>query len=138
MPPAPPAIRWFVDESLLGIGKILARARRDVVHPGHPSIPTVQPGDLDEDWLAEVGRLGLVIIGRDRRIRTRPGEVALIKAHALRVFRIAGKRDLGNWGYLVRLIMQWERMEGIVEDWGPGPWFMAVYETRIREIPLPP
>jgi len=39
----------------------------------------------------------LVVIGRDKRIRSRPEELRHLKAAGLRVLRIGGKRDLSTW-----------------------------------------
>jgi hypothetical protein len=83
-----------------------------------------------------VALLGLVVISRDRHIRTKPAELAAFRAHGLRVFWIAGKRDLSNWEYLVRIVRWWDRLEEIVRDRGPGPWFYAINEGSVTEIPV--
>jgi hypothetical protein len=129
-------LRFYVDENTMGLGKVLARARYDTVHPGHRLLPEVPPGTLDTVWMPAVAARQLVVIGRDRHIRTRPGEVALLRQHGLRVFRIAGRRDLGTWGYLVRLVRHWDEMEDVIATRGPGPWFMAIYDARIVELPV--
>ena len=36
---AVPDLRFYVDESALGLGKVLATARTDTIHVGHPLIP---------------------------------------------------------------------------------------------------
>ena len=69
-------LRFFVDETSLGLGKALAIARHDVVHPGHPDLPSVPRGTLDPDWMPIVSAMGLVVISRDKRIRTKPAELA--------------------------------------------------------------
>lgn len=120
MPADPANLRWFVDESALGLGKALAVARRDVVHAGHPLIPEVPLGALDTDWIPEVAARGLVAILRDKRIRTKPGEIALLRQHGLRVFWIAGKRDLATWDYLVRVVRRWDGMELALSTKGAG------------------
>jgi hypothetical protein len=79
MAPDATQLRFFVDESLLGLGKALAYARKDVVHAGHPLTPDAPTGATDEEWIPAVARRGLIAIGRDRHMRTRPGEVALWK-----------------------------------------------------------
>lgn len=79
---------------------------------------------------------GLIVIGRDRRLRTRPGEVALWKAHGLRVFYIAGRRDLSNWEYMGRLVRRWQDIEDTIRDSGPGPWFFHVLETKVKPVSL--
>jgi hypothetical protein len=43
----------------------------------------------DVEWLADVGEAGLVVLMKDKRIRTRPAEQAAVTAHAVRCFCIA-------------------------------------------------
>jgi hypothetical protein len=50
------------------------------------------------------------------------------------VFWIAGKKDLSNWDTLKLIVKSWDRMEEIVRDRGPGPWFQAVSDGGIREL----
>jgi len=104
MPAQANELRFFADENILGVAKALERARRDLVHPGHALLPAVPLGALDTQWIPHVAAAGLTVIGRDRRIRTKPGERALLQAHGLRVFWISGTQDLTTWGYLDRLV----------------------------------
>src|SRR3954468_1507040 len=127
----PSSLRFFFDESALGVGKAPAVARRDVVHAGHALIPEVPLGSLDPVWMPAVALRDLIVIGRDRRIRSKPGELALLLDSGLRVFWIAGKRDLSTWDYLVRLINRWQDMEKVITERGPGPWFMAMVRKQI-------
>ena len=127
--------RFYFDESLLGVGKALAIARTDVVHAGHALVPQAPLGALDTEWIPAVAGLGLVVVARDRRIRTKPAELALLRAHALRVFWLAGKQDESNWGYLVRLVDAWSRIEAFVDNRGAGPWFVAIgKDAHLREF----
>lgn len=130
----PASLRLFFDESALGVGKALAIARRDVIHAGHALIPEVPLGALDPDWMPGVARRGLAVVARDRRIRTKPAEVALLRQHQLRVFWIAGKKDLSTWDSLVRLVRRWDEIDRVLRDRGQGPWFMAINETSITEL----
>jgi hypothetical protein len=116
------------------LGKALAIARRDVVHPGHPLLPEVSLGALDPDWMPIVAAKGLVVISRDRRIRTRPAEVAAYRAAKLRAFWVAGKKDLSTWDNLRRVMKWWDDMEEVVTSKRPGPWFFALNETTVREV----
>lgn len=136
MPADPASLRFYADENILGVGKALARAREDLVHPGHALLPKVPVGTLDVDWMLEIAGRGLVVIGRDRHIKSKPAELAKLHQHGLRVFWIAGKKDLTSWGYLVRLVRRWDQMERIITQRGLGPWFMAINEDRITEIHL--
>jgi hypothetical protein len=119
-------LHFFVDESALGLGKTLAAARRDVVHTGHPLVPEAPLGALDPDWMPAVASRGLAVIARDKRIRTKPAEVALLREHGMRVFWLAGKRDLATWDALVRIVRRWTDIERALQELGGGPWFCAV------------
>ncbi len=63
-------LRFYVDESALGLGKALEAARKDTIHVGHKLIPECPAGVLDPDWIAAVAARDLIVIARDRRIRT--------------------------------------------------------------------
>jgi hypothetical protein len=129
-------LRFFVDESSLAMGKILAIAREDVIHTGHPLMPEVPVGTLDPDWIPAVAARGLAVISRDKRIRTKPAELELFRQHQLRAFWIAGKRDLDNWQTLGRLVRRWDDIEEALRERGPGPWFYAINESGLKEIPV--
>jgi hypothetical protein len=132
--PADSAQLRFVDESALGLGRTLALARRDVIHTGHALIPEVPLGALDPDWIPAVARRHLVVIGRDNRIRTKPAELALLRSYSMRVFWIAGKRDLSTCDALVRVVRRWDDIEEAIPSRGLGPWFMALTDQGLREI----
>lgn len=134
MAPDPQRLRFFADESALGVGKALAIARNDVIHAGHPLIPEVPLGALDTDWIPVVAAKELIVLARDKHVRTKPAELLLFRSHGLRVSWIAGKRDLSNWDNLVRLVRRWDELEGVVANRGPGPWFMAVNDRNIVEL----
>jgi hypothetical protein len=129
-------LRFYVDESALGLGKVLTRARRDTIHAGHILIPECPIGALDPDWLPVVAARGLVVIGRDKHIRSRPGERELLRDHGLRVFRIGGKQDLSTWEWLSRFVRHWEAMETVIEQRPDGPWFYLVNANGLAEVPL--
>lgn len=80
--PARPGLVYFTDENTLGLGKLLRRnGRDDVVYPGHEGLPAVPLGTPDLEWMPVIAELDLVVVTRDRRIRTRPAE--LRQYHAL-------------------------------------------------------
>ena len=115
-------LRFYVDESALGLGKALEAARKDTIHAGHKLIPECPLGSLDPDWIPAVAARDLVVIARDRRIRTRPQELERFRVGGLRVFWVAGKKDLSTWDWLVRLARHWETLERTIriEDQGRG------------------
>jgi hypothetical protein len=137
MPPDRKNLYFYFDESLLGVGKAITIARRDSIHVGHPLIEADFPlGIVDADWLPKVAARDWVVFLRDRRIRTKPAELLAFREHRVRVFWVAGKKNLSVWGTLVRLVNHWPRIERIVLSRGRGPWFMAINESEIVEIPV--
>jgi PIN like domain len=129
-------VRFFADESVLGLGKALTIARRDFIHSGHPLIPRAPVGALDTEWIPEVADRKLIVVARDKRIRTKPAELRLLREHGLRVFWIAGKRDLATWDYLVRVVRRWDEIERRIASQGAGPWFVAINDGNLTDIPL--
>jgi hypothetical protein len=129
MPPV--GVRFYIDESLMGIGKAYAILRRDAVHPGHFDFPDVQLGAKDDEWIPVVAAKGLIVILRDKRTRTRPAERAAIIEHGLRSILIAVKHDLNSWGYNRLLVRHWDKIEANIEELGAGPWRLAVFETTV-------
>ena len=69
----------------------------------HPLIPEVPLGALDPEWIPAVAARGLIAIGRDRRLRTRPAERQAIVEAGLRYVWIGGKRDESSWDWTRRL-----------------------------------
>jgi hypothetical protein len=129
-------LRFYVDESALGIGKALTAARRDTVHVGHPLVPECPLGCPDTEWMPLVAARGLVVIGRDKRIRTRPGEKEVLTSHGLRVIRIGGKKDPSTWEVLGRFVRHWESIEDLLASRPTGPWIYLLNGTGLGEVPL--
>lgn len=127
-------LRFYVDESALGLGKTLCAARKDTIHVGHPLIPECPLGAADTDWMPAVAARGLVVILRDQRIRTRPPEIARFREVGLRVFWLGGKKDLPTWGYLTQVVRHWSAMERIVEGTGPGPWGFTITDGGLAQL----
>lgn len=129
-------LRFYVDESAVGLGKALEAARRDTIHCGHKLIPECPLGVLDTDWMPAAAHRDLVAIGRDRKIRTRPGEREILRSSGLRVFRIGGKRDLPTWDWLLRVVSYWDDMEDVVKVRPTGPWFYLINVNGLAEVDL--
>ena len=132
------ALRFYVDESALGLGKALAAARRDTIHVGHPLIPECALDVLDIDWIPAVASRNLIVIGRDKRIRTKPEEIRRLLEANLRVLQIGGKRDLSTWEWLVRLVRHWDEIEDVVRVRPMGQWFYVINEAGLSEVSWPP
>jgi PIN like domain len=131
-------LEFFVDETTLGVGRALAQVRGDVVHPGHRRLPDVPVGTKDPDWMPVIAKLGLVVISRDRHIKSKPAELEAFRDLGLRAFWIAGDRDLGNWENLTRLVKWWPTIERKIAEMGPGPWFYSLNLTTVTELLIRP
>lgn len=107
----------------------LARLRPDTVHPGHTAIPEVPRGALDPNWIPAVAARGLIAIGRDKRVRTKPAERQAIIDSRLRYIWIGGKQDESSWEWMRRLARYWDDIERLIAELGPGPWFITVNRT---------
>lgn len=83
MPGTPQPLRWFLDENSLGVAKALAYVRGDVTWPGAPGGP-VPVGAKDLEWLPVIGKAGLIVLTRDKRIRSRTVERRALLDHGVR------------------------------------------------------
>ncbi len=66
-----------MDESALGLGKLLASTRDDVIFAGHPDLQEIPLGTIDVGWMPIVAERNLVIRHwqalEDRREELGPG-----------------------------------------------------------------
>jgi len=128
--------RFFVDESDLALGKLLAVEHDDVVYPGHAGHADVPRGTMDDYWLPIIGRRRLVVITRDARIRYRPAEKRAWVDHGVRGFVLTGRRSQSTIESKAILDSHWDRIESLVDDEAIGPWMRAVTASGLRVIPL--
>lgn len=132
-------IRWFVDESALGLGKRLAAVRPEVIYAGHPSLPDLPLGLLDIEWMPLVAARSWVAIRRDRRIHTRPDEVKVFAGVALRTVWLGGKKDMRADEQYELVQRHWARIEQRRRDLGPGPWSITLMGGGLKpEVWRPP
>ena len=90
---SPPARqpRFFVDRSLGGVvvPQRLREAGFDVETMRERYGERRAQRIADVEWLADVGKAGLVVLMKDKRIRTRPAEQAAVVTYGLRCFCLA-------------------------------------------------
>ncbi|MCE2528354.1 MAG: hypothetical protein J4G11_00605 [Acidimicrobiia bacterium] len=127
-------IRFFFDESALGIGQVMATARSDCVFPTHPRSP-IRAGTDDADWIPEASSRGWIVVGRDKKIRTRPAEWAVLAQYPLRMLVLTTVGNLDVWGQLRVLVACWDRIEEL--STAPAPWMYAVTKNGLREMEYP-
>jgi hypothetical protein len=131
-------VRYFTDENAMGLAKILLRdhARDDLVHPGHALVPEVPRGTVDLDWMPFVGRMGWIVLTRDRRIRTRPAELQAYHEHRLCSVWIGGRQDHTSFDLVEIFIEHERRLERWATKLGAGPWALAMTQSGVRQIGL--
>jgi hypothetical protein len=121
---------------MLSVAKTLAATRNDITYPGHALCPITSPDTDDEDWLPVVGELGWAVILRDKKIRTRSWQRALIVEHGIQAFSLTkagnAKRD-----ELLELVLKfWDEIVKKVDE-EPGPYIYAVRHQGLRPLNLP-
>lgn len=124
-------VRWYIDESMIAIGKALASVRNDLVYPGHPACP-IERGALDEEWLPIVGEHGWVVLMRDKRIRYRRPERERLMEHGVKAFCLTASGNQTRWGMLQLLVRHWDRIEDTANL--PGPFIYGVNTNGVRRL----
>jgi hypothetical protein len=99
---------YFADENALGMAKIL-----------------------------KIGTAGYIVVSRDRRIRTRPAELAAYRAHGIRSVWIGAKQDLHPVEQAELFVRHEERLRREIIKRGEGPWALALNVSGLRPIRLP-
>lgn len=130
MPTASQATRWFVDENSLGVAKALAYVRGDITWPGAPGGP-VPTGAADTAWLPIVGQAGLVVLTRDKRIRSRPLERQTLLDHGVRACFLTSSGSLDLFSQLRLWLRYSDDIETLVAE-RPAPWLASVTRTGVR------
>ena len=128
-------IRFFFDESSLGLGRCLALARSDVVYPGHPRCQ-VKAGDDDVEWLPVVAEQKWVVILRDKRVRRRPNERNELAHHNLRLLVMSAAGQLSIWEQLRIFVLRWDKIESLIQE-QPGPWLYRLTKTGLTKGDYP-
>jgi hypothetical protein len=85
----------------------------------------------DVEWLEYCGREGLVVLAKDRRLRYRPSEIAVIRAHRLKAF-VLSRGHLKADDQIKRFLDNAARIEEACGD--PGPFIFSVQARRIVRI----
>jgi hypothetical protein len=128
--------RFFADEDSLGLGKALNARRGGVVYPGHPDLPEIPRQTLDDRWLPVIGEKRLIVISRDRHIRTRPVERMLWQRHRVRGFILSGRISQSTQDSLAVLDAKWTEIESLIAARKWGPWMYAVTSRHVTELDL--
>lgn len=128
---------YFTDENTLGLGKLLRRSGRDdVLYPGHEDRPEVPLGTHDLDWMPVVAQRELIVLTRDKHIRTRPAELRVYLEHSIRSVWPGAKQDLGPRDQLDLFLKHEARLQREIIKRGDGPWALAMSPSGVRPLNL--
>jgi hypothetical protein len=122
--------RWFLDENSLGVALALQHVRGDITWPGAPD-GLIPAGATDTTWLPLVGSTGLIVLTRDKRIRTRPVEREALLDHNVRACFLTSGGNLDLFTQLRLWLRHWDDIETLV-DTTPGPWLASVTRNGVR------
>jgi hypothetical protein len=129
-------IRFFLDENL---GHDLAKGLRLLGYDVEHLLDTFEPGTKDVDWLGYVGDNHLALITRDKGIRKKPNELALLLKYKVVAFYLGGTKQSGR-AIATQLIKAWERMELLAQkQFKKGTAAAFIVRPgggKIQEIPL--
>lgn len=141
--PRPATVRFYLDEDVRGLAKILAALRNDLTYPGdpggvvhsrqRPACP-ITPGTKDPDWIPNVAARGWLIITRDQAIQRHTAELSAVRDSGARMVALAGAAARGTWSQLEILMTQWRTIDQLTEQ--PGPFIYTATRTTLRQIPL--
>jgi len=115
----------FVDRSIpRGVATALKQVRDDVVwledlFPHHTT---------DEHWLSAAGTNGWLVITRDKKIRTRPGERRALTSQNVGAFCLTPKVNLTRWELLKLLVATLDEMERLFAS-TPRPFLYGITGT---------
>lgn len=128
------SVTFYVDASVpIAVRRALAEVRDDVCYAGGPGCP--KESTQDHHWLKTAGENNWVVVKRDKKIRTRPGErEALIEA-GVRTFCLTSAGNYTRWEVLELLAIRWKRIEEVAST-VTGPYIYSVTRDGVRPLAL--
>ncbi len=141
--PRPATVRFYLDEDVRGLAKILAALRNDLTYPGDPGGTVrgrqrpacfITLGTKDSDWIPQVSAQGWLIITRDLAIQRHTAEIGAVRDSGARMVVLAGAAAGGTWDQLEIMMAQWRAIDQLTER--PGPFIYAATRTTLRRLPL--
>ena len=123
---------YFLDANVpVNVSKGLAQVRSDIMYPGAHGCPVMSTVVPDIEWLGIAGRQEWVVVTKDRKIRTRPGERNALVDAGVRSFCATHAGNYTMWELLKLLVARWDDMEEIAMN-VPGPYIYSVTKNGVR------
>lgn len=116
----------WIDSSIpKPVATALQQVRDDVEYIG-----TLYPYQRNKDtiWLPDAGRANAMVVLRDKKVRTRPGERRAIINNRVGVFVLTQKRNPTKWEYLRLLSQTLDEMQEKFESF-PRPFIWTIDST---------
>jgi hypothetical protein len=121
---------YYLDASIpVDVYRAHACVRSDVSYPGEPGCPVTEVGAKDHVWLPIAGEHGWIVLMRDKRIRTRPGERQAFIDAKVPLFCLTGGGNFSKWKTLDLLVRRWDRIEEVAGSETP-PYISTRSRTR--------
>lgn len=125
--------RFFVDRSLGAavVPRLLREAGFDVETMRERYGERRAQEITDVDWLRDVGRARLVVLMKDKRIRTRPAEQAAVRDHRVRCFCIS-RGDLTGPEMAATFVSARARILRLCAE--PGPFIYQISRGAVQRV----
>ncbi len=125
---------FYVDASVpIDVARALSLVRPDILYPGGPGCAITNPATKDVVWLPVAGSNLWVVIMRDKRIRTRPGERRQLINHGVRAFVMTGGGNYSKWQTIELLVRRWADIE-TVAGLDAGPFIYSVTQAGVSRL----
>lgn len=103
----------FVDRSIpVGVAHALQAVRSDVIWLEDRFAHDVK----DRIWLEAAGTEGWLVVSRDKKIRTRPGERRAIRVHHVGAFILTQNENFTRWQYLKQITASLDEMQRLFDS----------------------
>ena len=118
-------VRYYLDEDVLGLAKLLGALRPDI---------TTARGAKDLEWIPRAAAAGWLIVTRDSAIQRHTSHLVAVREHGARMVALSGPEALGTWAQLELFMRNWRRMEAAGR---PGPFiYSATRSGPLRPVSL--
>jgi PIN domain-containing protein len=85
----------------------------------------------DEEWLADAGKRGWVVLMKDARVRYRPAQLDAVSAFRVRTFCLANANLRGS-DQARRFVTNLPRITRVADE--PGPYIYGVYADSLKRL----
>lgn len=136
-------IRFYFDEDVLGLAKVIAPLRTDCTYVGDPGGKLhgrIRPpcpigrGSDDIDWVQQIAARGWLGITRDFNIRGNPAERRVVRESSARLVALSSDSAQTKWGQLELFMRRWRRIEALLDE--DGPFIYLASESGLRKMDL--